>query len=95
MNIELFEQKLSEWHLFVRDDAPWDYMDISQNEYYYWLYLLEVKQREGVPSEDTNVVEQNNIDAMSIVYFFLLLSVGVVSFWLCLMLLGLLLKMFV
>lgn len=84
MNIELFEQKLSEWHLSVRGDAPWEYMNISQNEYYYWLYLLEVKQRECA---DDDVVQQHNIDAMSIVYFFLLLSVGVVSFWLCLMLL--------
>lgn len=84
MNIEDFEHKLAEWNNLPNIPLrpyPWDYMNISKNDYFVLLSKLSDKQyKESLKIGD----DTQNVEALDIAYGMMMLgafAVGLIMAW--------------
>lgn len=82
--LDTFENKLKDWNNSGKadDTSPWEYMGIEKDLYYELLVDLSQRQyKQQLNCEKGLQEEYPHIDAMSIVYFVLLLCVGTTAFF--------------
>ena len=88
VSLDTFEKLMQDWNNSGKslDMSPWEYMGIEKELYYELLVDLSQRQyKQQLNCEKGLQEEYPSIDAMSIVYFVLLLCVGTTAFFIAVM----------